>query len=488
MELLNGTVIHGRITKQTDTSVSVTSRSGMSVTVPLSKVHAITTRDGKRVINGKKVPPPRVRKPVAKKEEPKIARPAYETEVWPRTRLLVWADPGKGGNFRDARSWLEGGRPAGRGPDKDTDLLLPEADKTYVVKARRGCHCRHLTIERNAAVIAGHREGPFTVWGNCWVKEGGRIHFVDVVGPKHTFFRLDGGEWGKYRWTANGLPDPWKQSASSHIHHKMQVSKGKSGSVEFIGNIAIGDEFYLCRGRMIVNGEFRYNASAGKGTFEIFDGATLELGSGSAVAPHKPGSSMNIFNISVYKGGALQAGSPERPIEKDACVKLGFIGKANSGRTGLYCSKGSTIRVYSTDPEKARLVFTAVDHTGTPAAHKDEKGIEVHLAGDVEMDGALFDYVRLGGIRLLDKETPKSWKHVFFGPKNAGRPDQLYAELTVKADVYYHDRTWMRFTRVIEGLNLLKRHTGEEIAITYPSSGKIFTHKGKVRWAPGARR
>jgi len=267
----------------------------------------------------------------------------------------------------------------------------------------------------------------------------------------------------------------------------MQITKFDGGSVEFLGNCAIGDEFYLSRGRMIISGEFRYNAAAGKGTFEVFDGAVLELQSGGAVAPHKAFSSMNIYNMSVYKGGTIQAGSPERPLTKDAYIRLGHEGAANSGRNGLYCAEGSKIRVYSADPNKARLVFTGVEHAGNPAASGDGKGIEVHLAGDVQLDGAVFDCVRQGGVRLADTGTPQSWKHVFFGPRNAGGAMQLYAQLAVDPDTYYHDRKYMRFNRVIEGLDIMQRATGQKIAITYPSSGKVFTHNGKVRWAPGGK-
>jgi hypothetical protein len=415
--------------------------------------------------------------------------PAYETETWPEARELVWANPGKGGSFRDARNWLEDGKPASARPDRETDLVLPASEKTYVVKASRGCYCRHITIEKNAAVVAAHGGGPFTVWGNCWVKEGGRVHFVDVVGPKHTYFRLDGGEWGGYRFTPRGLPDPWKQTASSHIHHKMQVTKFGGGSVEFIGNVGIGDEFYLSRGKMIVSGEFRYNgAGSGKGTFEIFDGATLELQSGGALAPHKARSSMNIFNMSIYRGGTLQAGSPERPLTADAYLRLGFEGKANSGRNGLYCGKGSKIRVFSADPEKARLVVTAAVHAGNPSAEGDSRGIEVHLGGDVELDGVLFDYVRAGGIRMTDLSARESWENVFYGPHNAARPEGLFAPLVVNTDIYYHDRKYMRFGRVLEGLNIMQRTTGEKLDIIYPTSGKIFTHHGRVKWAPGGPR
>ena len=504
IELVNGSRVRGKITKLTETSVSITTPQGMTMTVPLKQVHAISDKNGRRVINEKKTigTPASSRKRASvtsrgrtrrgssrreKKKRPIDTTPAYKKEVWPQAKLLVWANPGQGGNFRDAKNWK-----GGSAPNKNTDILLPAADKPYIVHASRGSFCRHCTIEKNAAIIGKHGGGPFTVWGNCWVKEGGRVHFVDVVGPKHTFFRLDGGEFGKFRFTPSGLSDPWNQTPSSHIHHKMQVTKFAGGSVEFMGNVAIGDEFYLSRGKMIVSGEFRYNAAAGKGTFEIFDGAVLELQTGGRVAPHKAFSRMNIYNMSVYRGGTLQAGSPERPLTGDTYLRLGFDGAPNSGRNGLYCAEGSKIRVYSADPKKARLVITGVEHTGDPTASGDSKGIEIHVGGDVELDGVLFDCFRQGGIRVADMETPKKkWKNMFLGSHNAGGLDRLVAQLVVNTDVYYHDRVYMRFGRVLEGLNIMQKATGERIDILYPTSGKIFTHGGidkQVRWAPGGRK
>jgi hypothetical protein len=314
-------------------------------------------------------------------------KPPYRTETWPKTRQLVWSSPGRGGKFASAAGWLEDGKPAGRGPDKATDLVLPEAKAPYVVRARRGNACRHLTIGKNAAIVAGHREGPFQAWGNVWVKEGGRVHFIDIVGAKHTYLRLDGGAFGGFRFTPKGLSDPWKQTCSAHIHHKMQVTKFKDGSVEFIGKMAAGDEFYLSRGRMILSGEFRWSGATAKGAFEIFDGATLEIQSGACLVPHRPTSSMGIFNVSVYKGGTLQAGSPERPLTRDAFIRLGFEGKSNSGRGGMYAAVGSKIKVYSADPAKARLVITAATHAGKPSAEGATKGIEVQLAGEMDLTG-----------------------------------------------------------------------------------------------------
>jgi hypothetical protein len=493
VELLDGTRIRGKVTERTETSVSVRTRQGMSMTLPLARVHAIKTGSGREVVNEKaaRAPPSsrstgsRGAKPskVAgseKAEELAEARPAYELEKWPRVPLLVWANPGKDGGFNDAANWNGGGR-----PNEETDVLLPASEKPYTVKAPRGSRCRHLTIEKNAAIIGTHGGSPFAVWGNCHIKEGGRIHFVDVMGPKHTYFRLDGGEFTKYRWTAKGWGGPWAQpTATSQIHHKMQIAKFSGGSVEFIGNVGIGDEFYLSRGRMIIGpkSEFRYNGSAGKGTFEIFDGATLELQSGAAVAPHKAVSSMNIFNLSIYRGGTLQAGSPRRPLTEDAYVRLGYDGKPGSGRNGMYCANGSAIKVYSRDPKTTRLVFTAVTHAGTASAEGDQRGIEVHLGGRIDLEGVLFDCVRLGGIHLADMELPKRATDLFFGPRNAGEPSALFSPMTVNPDVYYHKRRYMRYGRVQDGLRGVERATGEKVNVPYPGFGAVHADPTAIKW------
>ena len=406
------------------------------------------------------------------------AKPAYETETWPKATLLVY-DPA-------AKKWTKNGKSTSEKPNRNTDILLPAAEKPYTLSGNRKFHCRHVTIEKNACLLGAHGGGPVFVWGNCHVKEGGRIHFVDVVGEKHTYFKLDGGEHTKYVYTAERWKGPWLQPcATAQIHHKMQVTKAETGSVEFIGNVGIGDEFYLSRGKMIIgpDSEFRYNGSTAKGTFEIFDGGILELQSGAAVAPHKARSSMKLFNISVYRGGVLQAGSPERPLTKDAYVRLGFDGKANSGRNGLYLGKGGCIKVHSSNPSKARLVFEAVNHVSGAGAQGNSKGIELHLGGETDCDGVLFDYVRQGGIRLADMNAPAEWKNVFFGKNNACGKKELYAAIAVNTDAYYHSRKYMRFNRVLDGLKTIDGSKNDK-RITYPSSGKIFTHKGKTKWAP----
>ena len=58
VELDNGSKIRGRITAQTDTSVSVRTRGGMEMTFPLKRVHAITTSAGRKVYSASTKKPP----------------------------------------------------------------------------------------------------------------------------------------------------------------------------------------------------------------------------------------------------------------------------------------------------------------------------------------------------------------------------------------------------------------------------------------------
>ncbi len=502
--LLNGSVLRGRVTSQTDTTISVKTRGGLQMTFPLSQVHTVTTAAGRKVFNASAVRPRRRQSPtrsIQRRTPRKRAasirrgRPAYETESWPKARLLVWANPGRSGRFEEARNWKENGRPARRPPDKDTDLLLPAASTLYTViptyKKKiiesgvvAGGDCRHATVERNACLFASHQR-PINLWGNIWVKPGGRSHFVNVRGPRNTFYRLDDGRYpagrGSGRYGVSwGMSEAQNResilrSHRTHIMHKMQVSKYKGASVEFIGKMGIGDEFQLQAGKMIIapDAEFRYNGVVTKGVFEIFSGGTLELQSGATLAPYRNFNSEGIFNMSIYRGGTLQAGSPQRPISKDAYLLVGFTDDSGrKNKSGLYCARGSKIRVYSRNPRSARLVFSSITsradfhdsrgrRLGDPGrSAQGNTGIQVNFGGDIQLDGVMFDYVRQGGIKLASNSMRSRWKNVIFGSHNAGRPDQLFGRMTINADIAYHKRRFDRYLLVKHALNNMKKYTG----------------------------
>ena len=384
-----------------------------------------------------------------------VARPAYETESWPATRTLTWAKPGVSGDYTEAANWLEQGQPAATAPDRNADVVLPPADQNYSVTAPPNAEVRHLTVEKNAYIAAKHRND-LQVWGNLWVKDGGRLQFVACRGPKHTFFRVDGAEFPTpqnnltFLGGVKGRSD--KPQSSARVSHKFEIAKYGDASVELIGNIGVGDEIMVQHGRCIVSGDLRWSGVTDKGAIEVFDGAILELQSGGAVGPFISTNAKHVYNINLYRGATLRAGSPERPLTSDAYIYLGYGPNKVPGDTGLYAAAGSVIRVHSANPKTARLVFTALtgqpnryDGNGTLVSAPDRAargtdGIVLRLAGDVDLRGAHFDYVSENGVRLAKPDARARWTDVTFGAHNAGPPDRLFGAFDVEANVYYHNR------------------------------------------------
>lgn len=384
------------------------------------------------------------------------SRPAFETETWPKGRTLTWANPGQSGDVGDAAQWEESnGQKATTPPDRETDIFLPKADSTYSVKGGRTNQVRHVIIEDNARISGAHRN-ELEIWGNCTVKPGGMARYVSVVGNKHTFFRIDEGEWPdeknkqEYQHPSRKVPD--QQQSRTQISHKFQVAKYGTASVEFLGNVGVSDEVMLQHGKMIISGDFRFSGITGKGTLEIYDGGILEIQSGGRVGPFDPGNSKKVYNFNIYRNGVIQAGSPERPLTSDAHLLLGLVQNDEPGRSGLYSALGSMMRVHSTNPAKARLVISSTvgvpdfrNGRGQLIGKPDSKasgnlGTAMQLAGDVQLNGVHFDYVSEGGIGLADPESVKQWKNVTFGPHCAGTPAKLVSKLKVDPNSYYHAR------------------------------------------------
>lgn len=388
------------------------------------------------------------------------APPAYEMETWSAGRTLTWANPGTSGEIGDASQWKDStGKTASAPPDRDTDIVLPKAEKIYTAKGTRSNQVRHVTLESNARISGKHRS-EVEIWGNCQVKAGGMARYISVVGDKHTFFRIDDGEFpnpenkNEYQHPSRRLPEP-KQSRTQ-ISHKFQVAKYGTASVEFLGNVGVSDEVMLQHGKMIVSGDFRFSGITGKGTLEIYDGGILEIQSGGRVGPFDPGNSKKVYNFNIYRNGVIQAGSPERPLTSDASLLLGFVENDAPGRSGLYSALGSMMRVYSTDPTKARLVVSSTSsiadfrngkgkQIGAPDKKASGKlGIAMQLAGDVQLDGVHFDYVSDGGIALVDPAVVKTWKHITFGSHCAGPARSLVSKISVDPNSYYHARNDMK--------------------------------------------
>jgi hypothetical protein len=383
-------------------------------------------------------------------------QPAYETESWRETRVLTWARPGESGKLSDAANWLERGQPATVVPDRETDIILPAADQVYRVSAANQ-EARHVIIEKNAMLLGGHRN-EVQVWGNCHVKAGGRIYYCGIRGPGHTFFRIDDGHYpGDHNAPAYGHTQQGAKDIrnTTQISHKLSIIKYGDGSVELIGRFGVSDEIMLQHGRTIIGpgSELRWSGVTNKGALEIYDGAILELQSGATVGPFENRNGKHVYNIDVYRNGAIHAGSPARPLTSDAYLLLGFGDNTKPGATGLYAAAGSQMRVFSADPARARLVISAItsregwaNGAGKSMAAPEKAasgnvGVAMQLAGDIDLNGVHFDYICQQGIRLADAAQRDGWKNVTFGPHCAGEGAALFGPLTADANVYYHNRS-----------------------------------------------
>ncbi len=386
--------------------------------------------------------------------------PAYQTQEWPKVRQLVWANPGKSGKLDAVENWkLANGQAADAPPDRETDIVLPKSEATYDVTGSRTTQVRHAMVESGARLGGGHRN-ELEIWGNLEVQPGGRVLYISIRGDKHTYVHLVGAEFPTPE-NQQVLIHPSTKFAvenqcASQISHKFQIAKVGTASVEFMGNAAISDEVMLQRGRLIVSGDFRWSGVTGKGSLEIYDGGILELQSGGRVGSFDSKNNKAVYNINIYRNGTIQAGSPERPLTSDAFLLLGFAENDVPGRTGLYAALGSMMRVYTSDPKKARLVISSITsvpdyysgkgkHVGDPKEKASGKtGIAMQLAGDVKLDHTVLDYVSEGGIGLTNPDDRKQWVNVTYGPSCAGSETSLFSKLAADPNSYYHARGDMK--------------------------------------------
>ncbi len=420
--------------------------------------------------------------------------PAWKLEEWPEGRQLVWANPGESGEINNAENWEENGKTAKTPPDRNTDILLPKSSNDYTVKGGRKDQVRHVVIEKGAELKGGHRN-ELEIWGNVDVKDGGNIHFISIRGDRDTYFNIEESRFpdkgGVYRHCSKNLPK--SQACNSQISHKFQICKIGTKSVEFLTNVGVSDEVMLQHGKCIISGDFRFSGATNKGAFEVYDGGILEIQSGGRLAPFVNENRKGVYNVNIYRNGVLQAGSPERPLTEDAYLCLGFAENDKPGRSGLYAALGSFIRVYSTDPKKARLVVTSItsvkeftDGQGgsvgsSSESAKENKGVMLQLAGDVHLDGAHFDYLAKGGIGLFNPKTAKEWKNVTFGKKCDGDDfDDLVSKMQADPNSYYHGRGDQKseYGLTVSAVQSMSQFLGEYDPFqlkTYPDSTTLRT-------------
>ena len=160
----------------------------------------------------------------------------YYKETWPKGRLLIWGYPGsrdRNIDPTDPKNWLQDGKPADILFGGDTDILFPDADTPYNVSVKGGIFTvRHITVGKNARVSLQK----LTVSGNVWIKNNGRISWLEELsGDKHSFARNDN-----------------QDQANIRIANKLTISKSGGASVEIVGRFETSDDLNLNSGTMII--------------------------------------------------------------------------------------------------------------------------------------------------------------------------------------------------------------------------------------------
>jgi len=349
-----------------------------------------------------------------------VEKTDFSQEQWPKGRVLVWRLTS--GRVRvdmsDPAHWLEEGKPATRPPDEQTDIVLPSPPngKKYHVSGKQGCTARHMTVQAGVSSFLKS----IVIHGNLWIKKGSFFHAIQPRGAKNTFMRNDD-------------PEPNK------IANKIAFNKPPDRSTEWIGGWKTGDELDLFSGTFIVGPDSTF-MPGDRSTQHVYPNAKLVLLSGATF--HKRGNQYHLHDVEIE--GAVLAGTPARPLTKDAVLGLSFKAKGKGdahhsrpGDKGLILYRPGRIAVHSTDPEKARLVFKwhrmpvqsfGFKGEGEPAEIKVmPHGIDFVLLGRTDFNGVEFQDTLAGGIRMPDPSARENWKHVTFGKGNFAQPAELFA-------------------------------------------------------------
>jgi hypothetical protein len=369
-----------------------------------------------------------------------VKKTAYYKQKRAPARLLVWAKKGDHNeSVLAAGNWLEhsasrggsavtGGKPARKGPDEKTDLLFPDAGERCRVGADTGTlKARHITIGRNVRLTTKS----LILEGNIWVRESGglRCRNPKFGGGRGTFARND----------------------SDLVQFKMpHCTKQPDASVEFLGPWGNADGLYVASGTMVIGPDSTFYAGV-RHQNTVCPKARLVILSGATYTTARPKTTE--YDLDVF--GDVLAGTPDRPLVKDAQFSLSFKSRGTIERRGrpwgekddcgLLLRPGGRIAVHSADPKHARLVFRLRPPRDKKNPREKPLGDEICLTllGKTELNGVEFDNVRRGGIRLADPDVRKQWKNVFFGKGNKTPPDELFTKFqgkTRRVEEYARDR------------------------------------------------
>lgn len=352
-----------------------------------------------------------------------VKKTAYYKEKWEPARVLVWA---RKGNFKgpvdSPENWTEylpdgsAGKPATKGPDAKTDVVFP--DGNYTVEGPGGWEqwgtfsVRHLTQGKG---IRLNVRDPAIV-GNFWQFDGPAGFLIMEprwVGNKHAFARNENRRTFGFK-----IPS---------------VNKTEGASVEFLGFWNNADGWNVNNGVMILGPEVIF-LGGDRHLLNVEETGTLIMMSGSTFQVYQR---MKILK-DLYIKGKFLAGTPERPLTRDATIYLNdkTSGKVIPGnyKGGMMLYPKGSMAVNSADPTKARLVFALAKYPPPGNANEQAKRkesektgrIDMALYGKVDFNGVEFNDVRTGGIEITGQAVRAGWKNVFYGKNNAGEPDTLF--------------------------------------------------------------
>jgi hypothetical protein len=271
----------------------------------------------------------------------------------------------------------------------------------------------------------------------------------------HRFLRFDGkriGRPGTIPWPLEyELPEGetdrkaakekmiTPRSAGMAVSRWGRYGTGPGSTLEVIGSNQVGDQFYVNGEGTIIVSEGGYLAPGGRSSFAIAPESTVVLLQDARIGMEI--THMQEGRASVWVGGTLMIGTPERPITRDMLFPVTGIEEdkiirnpSGSGRTpgcSLLVSKGGRLILHSADPAKARLVFKMHDSEKAKKVGErwgDAKGIALAFLGQTNLNGVVFDNVLLDGITVSPEQRAK-WKNVYYGENNLAEPDKLYWNL-----------------------------------------------------------
>jgi len=370
----------------------------------------------------------------------------YGKQKWPTVPLMVWRRPGESGSRFTGANWLDqNGRPYfqppisldSEGPNAPVaDVLLPAASALYQVAGDRPqWRSRHMTIESNAQFFL-----TYTICGNLWMKDGSGMQapwfgkYANTAPGLHRFLRFDGM---RLRRPKRGETTAQRVDAADHpISQWGCYQAGPGGTLELIGKNHVNDQFRITGEGTLIISENSYLSPGIRACFAIQPESTVILLQDARISFETTASQEG--KASVWVGGTLMIGTPERPITRDMLFPVTGIEEKNIIRTpaggirtpgvSFLLGQEGRLVLHSADPTKARLIFKMYDSDkarergkryGTP------KGIVLDFEGKAELNGVVFDNVLEGGL-MVSPEMRATWKNVSYGKHNLAEPDKLY--------------------------------------------------------------